>query len=210
MKWLLSFFIFLILLGPIEVSASMQNTSIVSIEFENTNDDSLVPGDEFTETFFVQNLSSEYVRIRICEVSNEEDSKLFSVLKGRWDTSKETDAFTSLENLTTDWISLKPKETLSLPLRIYFPSSVGNEYQNAKLKAKFLFIYQISSHSLSSDSAIEIPVLISHAATGTISKVPSTADTNSKLSLYFGLCFGCILLTCLLHTRQKNQRSIHS
>ena len=205
MKQILILFILFILGIPIETYAASENSSVLSIELKNTCHDFLVPGDTFTDTFMIKNLSSTPVKVRIYQVSNENNSKLFPVLQGRWETSKDRASFQSLENLTTDWFSINPKEHLVLPLELYFPSHLGNEYQNTKLNAKFLFVYQTSTNNNAKDPTSEIPILISHSASIASQTVPSTSDSHSKTFLYCGLCVCCGLSQFYLHIRKRKQ-----
>ncbi len=210
MKQILMLLFLFILWSPVETFAASETSSVLSIRLENPPNDSLLPGDTFTETFLIENLTSDPVKIRICEVTNEEHSKLFSALQGCWNISHETPSFMPLENLTTDWFSLAPKSSLHLPLTIQFPSNSGNEYQNAELKARFLFVYQCFPKDTTANPETKIPISISHPAKHSISMVPSTGDANTNHFFYLGLSISCTILPFLLHIKKKKPRSIFS
>ena len=58
MKWILMLFIIPILWNPLESYGASKTSSILSIDLENTNHRTLLPGDTYTETFLIKNLSS--------------------------------------------------------------------------------------------------------------------------------------------------------
>ena len=193
----------LIIWNPLQSYAAVKNSSILSIKLESSLDNTLVPGDNFTETFLIENLSSDFIRFRICQVSNEGNSKLFSIMQGYWNTSNEILSPQSLEHLTTDWISLAPKERISLPLSLCFPADCGNQYQNAELKAKFLFVYQYISKNNTTKTDTKIPIYVSHPCKNGVSVIPSTKDNNTTMFPYLGLCSFSIGTLFLLSKRKK-------
>ena len=210
MKWIVLIFIIPILWNPLESYALSKNPSILSIELENTSHNTLLPGDTYIETFLIKNLSSSPVKVRLCQVSNKEDSKLFSVIQGSLETPNANNSYHPLDGLTTEWFSLSPKETIFLPLTLCFPKECGNGYQNADLKATFLFVYQYNQDHSSEDSILEIPLSIIHTTKSYPANIPSTGDSHVQTTLYFFLCGSCSILWSFIHARKRNKGvSIH-
>ncbi|MBR4138588.1 MAG: hypothetical protein IKT88_01355 [Lachnospiraceae bacterium] len=205
MKWILMLFIIPILWNPLESYGASKTTSILSLDLENTHHHTLLPGDTYTETFLIKNLSSSPIKVRLCQVTNQEDSRLFPVLQGSLKNTMVDLNYHPLDTLTTEWFSLDPKEMISLPLSLHFPKECGNDYQNADLKAKFLFEFQYDQNISKEASILEIPLSVSQPVKQQTTAIPSTGDSMSQTVVYFILWGSCSILWGLLHVRKRNK-----
>jgi hypothetical protein len=203
MKSFLFSFILLVLLLPVSVQAKEAKTHIFSVELEVQNHCSIAPNDYFTETFIIKNLTSTEQEIRISKVSNLENSKLYPVILAGLIDEQKSIVLNPLDQLTLNWLVLKPKETVSLPIQLYFPAECGNEYQNSDLKALITFECRVNEEGISKETpAISISQKKSDFSPPAI---PATRDSAKLISLSSMLAFssGILFLLRSYHKRKK-------
>ena len=205
MKRIFLFFLLIFLWIPLETTAASSTSDVLLINLEKQSHGSLVPGDTFSETFHLKNLTLNPIKVRIRQVSNCENSILFSVVQGTLENSQTLSSLLPLDSLTTDWFSLNSKESLSLPLTLYFPDSCGNAYQNTSLKATFIFEYQFKTDADPYESSAEIPIVISYPAVGSVPMIPSTGDSKIELFFHLVLCSISIFIIIFLNVKKRKQ-----
>lgn len=190
--------LFLLLLGsaffPLKAEAKESASKYFSVHMNIENHKHIAPADYFLETFTLENQTSSPVKVRISEVSNIDDSLLYSVLQAKWDLPGMSDTYISFDELTTDWFMLEPGETQKMHLNIYFPHHLGNEYQTAALKAKFLFECRLSENE---KVTIDSQNSENHF---TISSVPSTGDNLwAQIFHILGNCVTALLVVIAIY-----------
>lgn len=188
MKLITILFLLFITFSPITAKAQNANLTYFSVNCVIGNHEDIAPNDYFHDTFTIENQSSGCIEIRVSEIANIENSKLYPVLKAGWGDLSDSDTLSSLEELSTDWYLIKPGESLDLDLTIYFPGYLGNEYQKATLKARFTFECRISE---SADLKINTTSRPNHLAVVTI---PATCD-SSRIGTPILLCIFSGLFT---------------
>ncbi len=172
MKPITLFLLMTLVFFPMEVYAKEPTPSYFSVNLDIGTHQWIAPNDAFTEVFTIENHSSDSIKVRVSEVSNIENSRLYPVLQAGWVDENGSANLGTLDKLTTDWFLIESGKSLDLKLNLYFPDSLGNEYQATTLNAQFTFEcrapqnkqYQISStNEQKSHITVTIPNTSDHA-----------------------------------------------
>lgn len=174
MKLIIFLLLIFTILFPLKAEAKENSSQYFSVHTEIGTHKCIAPNDCFSDTFTLENLSEYPLKIRVSDVSNINNSALFSVLKAKWTHNSETNDYLPFHKLTTDWYTLEPGKTLSMNLNIYFPYHLGNEYQASSLQAKFTFECNIPKNK---ELHINMQNPTSHHVTF---HVPETGDASRK------------------------------
>ena len=162
------------------------------------------PGDYITESFLIQNNSDSPLQVRLQNVSNIENSALYSVVQAGWITDNESISFHSLADITSNWQHLDGNSSTPLHLCLYFPKELGNYYQNKRLEACFTFEGRCLNSEITGQQNIVINTSpqMSDSSTNTVLSPPPTGDTSYIGSvLISGLLY--LLLFVFLHHKRK-------
>lgn len=170
----------------------------------NETSDCFSPGDYITESFFIQNNLDTALQIRLQNVSNIDNSALYSVLQAGWITSNNPITFQPLSDITSSWYQLEGNSSLTLNLCLYFPKELGNDYQNELLEACFTFEGRYLYSDITEQQSITIitPSQITDTSTSTAANIPVTGDTASVDGILI-LVFLYLLFFVLLHHKRK-------
>lgn len=143
MKKIIRLFVMLcvcLLLAPMKVQATEITSEFFTTELYVGEEHNIAPGDTFTDAFTIKNTASEPIKVRVYDVDNVGDSKLYPVITASWIEEGKTAVFGSLDDLApSEWYTVEPGKNLTLMLSMHFPEECGNEYQGATLAAKFIF-----------------------------------------------------------------------
>lgn len=190
LKSIFMVFCLLLFIYPMEVKAEETKSEFFTVNLEVGEHNCVAPGDIFTETFTIKNTYNKPIRVRVCKVSNVEDSVLYSALKAGWINGNSPVNFGSFDNLTTDWFSIGVGQSLDMELDMYFPFELGNEYQATKLIAEFTFECRVPKDAVNA---------------------PDTGDTSqlvlwASLTAFSGLTF-LILLFFQKRKREEDEQT---
>jgi len=191
MKLILFLLLISSVLFSLKTEAKECTANFFSVYMDIGDHNHIAPDDYLSDTFTIENQTPYPIKIRVSDVSNVDDSKLYSVLQAKWDSS---DTYCTFNELTTQWYIIAPEKSHNLNLNIYFPHSLGNEYQSASLKTKFTFECQVPENkSLNIDTQ-------NPTKHHTIISVPSTGDPLPKQLLrIFGNCMTAFLVIIAIY-----------
>lgn len=128
-----------LLLVPMTVQATEVTSEFFTVDLLVGEQNNIAPGDTFSDTVEIENTAKHKIKVRVYDVDNVDDSKLYPVITAGWVKEGEEVTFVSFDDLTpTEWYTIESGKTLSLPLDMYFPAECGNEYQGATLAARFI------------------------------------------------------------------------
>lgn len=191
MKLILFLFLIFAVFFPLKAEAKETAFNFFSVYMDAGTHSHIAPDDYFSDTFIIENNTSCPVKIRVSDVSNVEDSILYSILQAKWDSS---DTYCSFDELATGWYEIEPGKTHEMKLNIYFPGNLGNQYQSAALKAKFTFECRtpenksFSIHTQDSEKHF------------TIDSIPGTGDSSGKQVLHIlGNCITALLIVTAIY-----------
>ena len=121
------------------VQATEVTSEFFTVDLLVGEQNNIAPGDTFSDTVEIENTAKHKIKVRVYDVDNVDDSKLYPVITAGWVKEGEEVTFVSFDDLTpTEWYTIESGKTLSLPLDMYFPAECGNEYQGATLAARFI------------------------------------------------------------------------
>lgn len=193
LKLILAALCICLLLVPMTVQAREVTSEFFTVDLDVGHHDNIGPGDTFTETFSIENTSKTKIDVRVYDVDNKENSKLYPVLEAGWANEGTAVKFDSFDKLKTDWFSIDPGETADLKLDIHFPIDCGNEYQGTTLEARFIFEARIPDRAVGNY--------------GPDSDSPQTGDSFNPM--FWGIlatASGCMLLIVLWTKKRKRDR----
>lgn len=107
--------------------------------FEVISDESpnivIAPGDIWSDSFKVTNKTQENIKVKLDHLENIGDSSLYDVLQ----VEINGQTFRHLDDVTSDWITLKKNETYVFYTEFHFPNEYKNEYQGKTFSARLFF-----------------------------------------------------------------------
>lgn len=187
-----------LLLVPMTVQATEVTSDFFTIDLDVKDHGMIGPGDIFTETFTIDNTAKSQIKVRLYDVDNKGDSKLYPVIKARWHNQEKEVAFIELDKMDSDWYTINAGKELDLKLEMYFPAECGNEYEGADFAARFIFEARIPEQAVGDYDG---PGFSSNSDT------PQTGDSFNPL-VFAGLATasGCVLLILLWAEKRRKSK----
>lgn len=128
-----------LLLVPAKAHASEVKSDFFTVDFTIGHHETLAPGDTVRDYLEIENTADYDIKVRIYDVDNVRNSKLYSVMTAGWVDKDGEAELVSFDKLTSsDWYEVKKGKTLQIPIDFHFPAECGNEYQGAELNARFI------------------------------------------------------------------------
>ena len=126
-------------LFPVKAHASEVKSDFFTVDLSVGEHNCIGPGDTFRETIEIKNTTDYPIKVRIFDVDNINDSKLYPVLMAAWAEDEEESKFVSFDELTpSEWYVVEKGKTLHMPMDVHFPLECGNEYQGTTATARFI------------------------------------------------------------------------
>lgn len=194
MKLIIFLILILTIFFPLKAEAKEVSSKYFSLSLDIGTHNHVAPNDYFSDTFIIENQTLYPVKVRVSDVSNIENSLLYSVLQAKWDTDSASSTYTTFDELPNDWYTIEPGDTHKLDLNIHFPSNLGNEYQSARLQARFTFECQIPE---SGNITVDTQSPAEHHA---VISIPPTGDAAQKQLLnLLGNCITAFLVVIAIY-----------
>lgn len=173
-------------LSPVTVHAQ-SNRNLFEVAAEIKPMRSIAPGDNWSDSFKVTNNTTETIKVKLDHLENRDDSSLYDVLQ----VEINGQTFRHLDDVTSDWITLKKNDTYVFYTEFHFPNEYKNEYQGKTFRARLFFQCEAPEGSILNQN-------------GDI--VQTGDETSIRETLILCISCGLILLWTLLWRIRRQQK----